>query len=129
MVILAGIGKGVRSEGIKLPDGEEMGEPDANGYKYLGVLELDKILCKEMKVKVKESYMKRLKLLLKSKLNGRNLFHAINSWAVTVVRYSAAFIGWTKEETQEMDRRTRKLLVQYKALHPKSNVTRLYMQR
>ena len=28
-----------------------------------------------------------------------------------------------------MDRKTRKLLVQYKALHPKSNVTRLYIGR
>ena len=122
-------GKSVRSEGIKLPDGEEMGEPDANGYKYLGVLELDKILCKQMKIKVKECYMKRLKLILKTKLNGRNLFQAINSWAVAVVRYSAAFIGWTKEETKEMDRATRKMLVQYQALHPKSNVTRLCMRR
>ena len=60
-------GKRVRSEGIKLPSDEEMKEPDANGYKYLGVLELDSILFSEMKSKVKNTYLKRLTLLLKSK--------------------------------------------------------------
>ena len=33
-----------RWEGIQLPNGEEIGEAGAGGYKYLGVLELDKIL-------------------------------------------------------------------------------------
>ena len=55
-----------------------MKEPDPGGYKYLGVLELDTILCKEMKLKVKNEYLRRLTLLLKSQLNGRNLFSAIN---------------------------------------------------
>ena len=30
-------GRRVESRGIKLPDGEEMTEPDCEGYKYLGV--------------------------------------------------------------------------------------------
>ena len=42
--------------------------PDANGYKYLGVTEMD--ILQEYEGECKESYMKRLKLLLKSKLNG-----------------------------------------------------------
>ena len=33
-----------RWEGIQLPIGEEIGEASAGGYKYLRVLELDKIL-------------------------------------------------------------------------------------
>ena len=68
-------------------------------------------------------------MLLKSKLNGRNLFLAINSWAVAVIRYSAAFIGWTQGEMMQLDRETRKLLVKFGALHPKSNVLRVYMKR
>ena len=39
----------VRSEGIELPDGERMKEVDQEGYKYLEVLQLDKIRGKEMK--------------------------------------------------------------------------------
>ena len=41
---------------------------------------------KEMKENVKTTYLKRLKLVLKSKLNSRNLINAINTWAVAVVR-------------------------------------------
>ena len=122
-------GKRVESRGIRLPNGEEMDEPNNEGYKYLGVLELDGVLCSEMKEKVKKEYMKRLKLMLKTKLNSRNLFLGINTWAVAVVRYSAAFIDWTKEETREMDRQTRKMLFNYGAIHPKANTLRIYMHR
>ena len=73
--------------------------------------------------------MRRLRLLLKSKLNGRNLFLAITSWAVEVIRYSAAFIGWTKNETQELDGHTRRMMSAYHAIHPKSNVQKIYIKR
>ena len=46
-------GKKKRWEGIQLPNGEEIGEASAGGYKYLGVLELVKIMCDEMKREVK----------------------------------------------------------------------------
>ena len=82
-----------------------------------------------MKAKVKHVYLRRLRLLLKSKLNGRNLFLAINSWAVAVIRYSAAFIGWAKNETRELDRHTRRMMSAYHAIHPKSNVQRIYIKR
>ena len=37
-------GRKTRWEGIQLPNGEEIGEAGAAGYKYLDVLELDKIM-------------------------------------------------------------------------------------
>ena len=86
---------------------EEIGDPDAEGYKYIGVLELDTILCKEIKEKVKETYLKRLKLLMKSRLNGRILFTGINARAVAVIRYSAAFVSWTQDEMKQLDRDTK----------------------
>ena len=43
-VVLPQRGKKARWEGIQLPNGEEIGEAGAGGYKYLGVLELDKIM-------------------------------------------------------------------------------------
>ena len=45
------------------------------------------------------------------------------------MRYSAAFIDWTKTEMLELDRITRKMLVKHGATHPKSNVQRLYIKR
>ena len=38
-------GRKRRWEGIQLPNGEEIGGAGAGRYKYLGILELDKIMC------------------------------------------------------------------------------------
>ena len=122
-------GRKTRWEGIQLPNGEEIGEAGAGGYKYLGVLELDKIMCDEMKRKVKEVYQKRVTPLMKTHLNGKNLFQALNTWAISVIRYSAAFLDWTKEETKELDRWTRKQLIAGRALHSQSNMMRIYIKR
>ena len=45
-----------------------------------------------------------------TKLSGENVIKGINTWAISLLRYSAAFLDWTKEELQQLDRRTRKLL-------------------
>ena len=37
-------GKIVESDGIQLPDGETIKIAEQDGYKYLGILELDKIM-------------------------------------------------------------------------------------
>ena len=66
---------------------------------------------------------------MKTHLNGKNLFLALNTWAITVIRCSATFLDWTKEETKELDRWTRKQLIAGRALHPKSNVTRIHIKR
>ena len=122
-------GRKTRWEGIQLPNGEEIGEAGARGYKYLGILELDKIMCDEMKRKVKKVYQKRVKLLMKTHLNGKNLFQALNTLSISVIRYSAAFLDWTKEETKELDCWTRKRLIAGRVLHPKSNVMRIHIKR
>ena len=64
---------------------------------------------------------------MKSKLNGRNLVCRVNTWAVSLLRYSGAFVSWRKSELQTIDRKTRKLFIIYGALHPKSDVDRLYI--
>ena len=47
-----------------------MNDIDETGYSYLVILETDKI--KEMKERFSKEYLQRLRLILKSKLNGRN---------------------------------------------------------
>ena len=66
---------------------------------------------------------------MKTRLNGKNLFQALNTRVISVIRYSGAFLDWTKEETKELDRWTRKQLIAGRALHPKSNVMRIYIKR
>ena len=53
----------------------------------------------------------------------------VNTWAVSLLRYSAAFVSWRKSELQTIDRKTRKLFTIYGALHPMSNVNRLDIPR
>ena len=47
-----------------------------------------------MKIKVIAEYKRRLRLILKSKLNGKNKIHAINTWAVALLRYGTGIINW-----------------------------------
>ena len=37
--------------------------------------------------------------------------------------------NWNKEEIQRMDRKTREMMTMYGALHPESDVERIYVQR
>ena len=71
--------KMVRTEGIELPDGKRMREVKLDGYKYLGVLQLDSIMNREMKKKAKTEYIRKVKKLLKSQLNGTNLIAGMNA--------------------------------------------------
>ena len=128
-VLLMKRGKKVRFDGITILDGRIMREIEEEGYKYLGILEVDMMRKKEMKKRFVKEYKRRLKLVLKSKLNGKNKINAINSWAVSVLRYGANIIGWTKEELKALDRTTRKVLTMNGAFHPKSDVDRLYVSR
>ena len=60
-VVLLQRGRKARWEGVQLSNGEEIDESGAGVYKYLniGILELDKIMCDEMKRKVKERYIRK----------------------------------------------------------------------
>ena len=72
---------------------------------YFGILEADKFLGEEMKLKVSKEYSRRLKKVLKSKLNGGNLVQGVNTSAVSLLRYSAAFIIGRKCELQAIDKK------------------------
>ena len=75
-----------RSEGIEMPDGERMKEVDEEGYMYLGILQLDKVLNKDMKENIGNEYIRRVKLICKSKLNAGNFISGMNAWAIGVMR-------------------------------------------
>ena len=123
-------GKIVKSFGIELPDGKVVKLlHERESYNYLGILEADKFLEQKMKLNVSKEYIRRLRKVLKSKLNGGNLVHGVNTWAVSLIRYSAAFVSLRKSELHAVDRKTRKVFTMYGALHPKSDVDRLYIPR
>ncbi len=55
--------------------------------------------------KIKTKYFQRIRKILKSKLNAGNIFQAINSRAVSIIRYGAGIVEWNKEEMQAMDQK------------------------
>ena len=74
--------------GVVLPDQLIMKQTEEGGCKYLEVVETHKIKGDEMKVTFGKYCIRRLKLVLKSKLNkvkiGKNKIEAINTWAISV---------------------------------------------
>ena len=115
---------------MELTSGEIIREIESEkGYKYLGILEADDIKHSEIKANISKEYFRRLRKITSSKLNGGNTIKAINSRAVSLVRYGAGILHWTKEELQCMDRKTRKILTMNRMYHPQSDVHRLYIPR
>ena len=121
-------GKTVKTVDIELLDGKVV-KPllEGESYKYLGILEAHKYLEEKMKLNASKEYIRRLRKVLKSKLNGGNFVRGVNAWAVSLLRYSAAFVSSRKSELQAIDEKTRKLFTIYGALHPKWDVDRLYI--
>ena len=77
-------GKMVWTEGIELPDGKCMRE--------VMRLQLDSIMNGEMKEKVKSKYIRRVKKLLMSQLNGGNIIAGITAWVVGIIRCGAGLL-------------------------------------
>ena len=64
----------MKSVGIELPDGRVIKSlQEGESYKYLGILEADRVLGEKMNLKVSKEYLRRLQKVLKLKLNGSNL--------------------------------------------------------
>ena len=104
-------GKVVMNEGIELPNGAKIRSlDDQEGYKYLGILQFDDIKHKEMKEKLKKEYAKRVRKMLKSQLNVGNVIQAINTSALSIIRYSSGILDWTKLELQELERKTERYI-------------------
>ena len=85
-VVILKKGELVHFDGIHLPNQEITKEVDENLYNYLGILELDEIKEDQMEIKVTAEYKRKLRLILKSNLNGNNKIQAINNWMVCTVK-------------------------------------------
>ncbi|XP_053147207.1 uncharacterized protein LOC128342972 [Hemicordylus capensis] len=123
-------GKIRKTEGIELPNGSNIKNlEEKEHYKYQSILQADNITYTEAKRKIGSEYIRRVRKILKSKLNGGNTIQAINTWAIPIIRYSAGIIDWTQAELETLDVKNRKIMTINHALHPCSDVDRLYLPR
>lgn len=90
---------------------------------------MDDFKEESVKDRLSKEYVRRVKKVIRSKLNGGNMVRVINSWAVSLLRYSGGVVRWTKVELMNLDRKTRKLLIVQDALHVRANGSRLYLMR
>ena len=98
-------------------------------YKYLRVLQTNDDMQNKTEGETKQTYMKGINQVLKSKLNGRNEPQAVNSYEIAVISHTAGIISWIQNEIVELDMKTRKTLSLYGGLHPGADINRLYATR
>ena len=123
-VLIMERGKVLESDVLCIPDGTMMRNIEEGGCKYLGILEADGIKHNDMK-----EYIRRVRKVLETKLKKGNIISGINSRAVSIVRCWTGIIKWTKNELEELDKKTKKLMSMYGAQHPKADTDRLYLKR
>ena len=86
----------MKSVDIELPDDKVIKLlQEGESYKYLGIVEADIFLEEEMMLNVSKECIRKI---LESKLNGGNLVRGVNTWVVSLLRYSAAFVSRRKNE-------------------------------
>ena len=123
-------GKMVNTKNIELDVNTVIKELEQEStYKYLGVNEGDGIQHSMMKEKIRKEYYHRVRMILKTELNSKNKFEAINTLAIPVVTFSFNIINWTTNDLKRLDTKTRKLFTMNKMHHPKADIDRLYLPR
>ena len=115
---------------IQLQSGGIIEEIEPGGfYKYLGVEELDSIKHEDIKAKVKRNVKGKMRKLLETELNARNLFQAINESILPLITYSFGVVHWNENELKGLDVQIRKMLNMYRVHELLSDVDRLYLPR
>jgi hypothetical protein len=100
-----------------------------DNYRYLGILQADKVLHEEVKEIAKKEYLRRVRAILRKGISAKNTTSSIQSFAMPILRYGFGVIRWTQGELRAIDCKTRKILYKYKFHHPKSDIHRLYLSR
>ena len=62
---------------------------------------------KKSKIWVYLEKWRKVESIMKSRLNGKNKIIAINTWAVSLVKYGAGIVKWTKSELRHRHRKIR----------------------
>ena len=95
----------------------------------MGIEELEVIKHNEVKAKVNKNVKAKLRKLLETELNARNLFQAINESILPLISYSFGVVNWNEDELKGYDIQIRKMLHMYRAFEINSDVDRLYLPR
>lgn len=98
-------------------------------YKYLGFQQLKGLDHITIKQSLTSEYKKRINAICKTKLSGKHLIKALNTYAIPILTYSFGIIKWSKTDIEQIERITRTTLTKHNNLHPKSAIERLTIKR
>lgn len=117
-------------EPFLLESGESiLGMEDGETYKYLGFLQSRRLEHQQIKDRITKQFVARVTKLVRTKLSGKNLVKALNTYAIPVLTYSFGVIKWTREELRKLRTSMAKILNKYCMHHPKSAVERVSLPR
>lgn len=108
-----------------LIEGMEEGEV----YRYLGIAQARVIEETTTKLEIGAKYEQRVKQIARTKLNGKNMIKAINTYAIPLLSYTFGIIHWTATDINNIKRKTSKILSEYRYHHKNSAVERLTLPR
>jgi hypothetical protein len=87
------------------------------------------ITHKQMKQKLGKEYLNRKESILKTKLNGKNMIKAINTYATPVLTFSFRKVKWMPTDLQNLQTKMRTLLTRCRFHHPHAAKERITLPR
>ncbi|KAK9886019.1 hypothetical protein WA026_014805 [Henosepilachna vigintioctopunctata] len=77
-----------------------------------------------MKGEISFEFMKRVRDILKTKIDSKYLFKSIKTYACSVLVYSFRIVKWNRTDVDNLQLKIRTLHTKFNNLHPKSSVER-----
>ena len=109
---------------FQIEDGQIINAMDEEeSYKYLGMKQAQRIDHRTLRNEM-TTFFTRMRRLLKTNLNSRNLFKAINTYGVSSLTYYFGIVRWTKTDIDNLQRKARTLLTKANKHHPRSAIER-----
>ncbi|EKX73017.1 hypothetical protein BEWA_015780 [Theileria equi strain WA] len=97
---------------------------------YLGIMEnRSSIPSLESWEKIRAEILARVEKLAKTKLNGRNMFKAINMFALSLLNYYTGLLKLLPDDFEALDLDIRKILVKHRLHYLNASPERLYLKR
>lgn len=120
----------IQPGGYDMENGQNIEAMEAGEvYKYLGVKQARKIDHQAMKKELTTKFIKKVRRVLHTHLNSKNLFKALNTYACSTLGYSFGIIDWSKTDIETLQRKVRTLLTKAHKHHPRSAVERTTLPR
>ena len=122
-------GRKVEGEEIVTEQGPIHDLASDSTYKYLGIEENASIEQERMREKLEKDYLMKVKKICKTELTPKNKITAINQLAIPVLRYGFGIIDWPQYKLDQLDIKTRKILIRSKVIYRNQCHDRIYIPR